>query len=433
MKHTHGRIESSHVPEVSVVTLNWNGLQHLNPCYEALRELDYPHDKLELILVDNGSTDGSIEFMRSHFPQVRLIENGTNVGFARANNIGTRQARGQYVAFLNNDTRVDAAWLNELVAAVESDSDIACAASKMLTWAGDRIDFGGGTINFHGVGFHPNRGEPASTGTELRELLFACGGSMLIDRQVFLDAGGFDEDFFIYSEDVDLGWRLWVLGHRVVFAPKAITYHRLHGDTGGMQNEKRVAITERNTLLAAIKNYEEENLARVLPAALLLMLERAYLLAGIDSQRYKLDPHQTCDALPGELGTAGAGLSSRQTKGVGSAWQAGFWQGVRRAFRKAWRRGCQQFILRFNHQLEAVPRPSLGPLVAAHDVLQLLPCILEKRSDIQRRRKRSDAEILPLFGEPFHPALETDRYTESQSRISQLLGIQQMFDNENAS
>lgn len=427
MKSNYGASERLDDPHVSVVTLNWNGLEHLAPCYASLHELDYPPDKLELILVDNGSTDGSIKFMRSRFPRVRLIENGTNLGFARANNIGAREAKGKYVAFLNNDTRVDAAWLSELVAAIEADQDIVCAASKMLTWEGDRVDFGGGSVNFHGWGFHPTRGEPASAYTETRELLFACGGSMLIDRQVFLDVGGFDEDFFIYYEDVDLGWRLWVLGHQVVFAPKAITYHRLHGDTSSMQNEKRVAITERNTLLAAIKNYEEENLARVLPAALLLMLERAYLLAGIDSQRYKLDPHPARNTLPSEPDTAGADRASLQRKGVRSVWQRGFWWGVRKAFRKVWRLACQQFILRFNHQLEAVPRPSLGPLVATHDVVQLLPRILEKRSDIQQRRKRSDAEILPLFGEPFHPGLENDRYVEAQRRISELFGIQQMF------
>jgi hypothetical protein len=255
---------------------------------------------------------------------------------------------------------------------------------------------------------------------------------MLIDRQVFLDVGGFDQDFFIYYEDVDLGWRLWVLGYRVVLAPKAITYHRLHGDTGGMQNEKRVSITERNTLLAAIKNYEDENLARVLPAALLLMLERAYLMAGIDSQRYKLDSHQVRGTPAAGLVPAGAAGVSQKTRGAGSAWRGGFWQGARRAFRKAWRIGCQQFILHFNQQLEAVPRRTLGPLVGAHDIVELLPRILAKRAEIQGRRRRPDAEILPLFQEPFHPGLDGELYLEAQDRVADLLGIQRLFDNGTA-
>lgn len=428
MRTYRGSVDSPSLPQVSVVVLNWNGLAHLKPCFASLRELDYPSDRLELILVDNGSSDGSIQFMRNHFPEVRLVKNGTNLGFATANNIGAREARGQYVAFLNNDTRVDAAWLKELVAVAETDHRVVCAASRMLTWAGDRTDFSGGSMNFHGAAFHPRRGETATSwDTDARELLFACGGSMLIDRQIFLDVGGFDDDFFAYYEDVDLGWRLWVLGHKVVFAPGAITYHRLHGTSGGMRYEERVAITERNTLLAAIKNYEDETLARILPAALLLMLERAYLLSGTDSQRYKLDPHQVSASRSGQVGTVDADRSSQQRKGFASPWERGIWHGLGRAFRKAWRLGCQQFILRLNHELEAVPRPSLGPLVGAHDVIRLLPRALEKRSSIQRHRKRSDAEILPLFGEPFHPGLETIQYTEAQNRITELFGIQQMF------
>ena len=420
--------DGSETPRVSVITLNWNGLRHLEPCYASLRELHYPADKLELILADNGSSDGSIEFMRQRFPEVKLIQNGTNLGFAGANNIGARQASGQYVAFLNNDTRVDAEWLNELVAAVEADPDVVCAASKMLTWDGTTIDFGGGSMNFHGSGFHPTRGEPASSCAEPRELLFACGGSMLIDRQVFLDCGGFDEDFFIYYEDVDLGWRLWVLGYKVVFAPAAITYHRLHGDTSSMQNEKRVSITERNTLLAVIKNYGDQALASVLPASLLLMLERAYLLTGTDSQRYKLDPHQSPGVSADGQSAVPAGSPRQQVTGPKGPSGHGIRRlSVRRGVRKAWRVGCQQFILRFNDQLEAVPRRSLGPLVAAHDVIQLLPRMMDKRADIQRRRRRSDADILPLFAEPFHPGLENDLYIQAQNRIAELLGIQQMF------
>jgi len=423
----HRDLETSGLPTASVVTLNWNGLVHLEPCYESLRKLDYPRDKLELLLVDNGSRDGSVEFVQQRFPEVKIIQNSTNLGFARANNIGARQARGRYVAFLNNDTRVHPAWLKELVAAVEPDLEAVCAASKILTWDGDSIDFAGGSMNFHGVGFQPGSGSPdIDAFSEPRDLLFACGGSMLIDREVFLDCGGFDEDFFIYYEDVDLGWRLWVLGYKVIFAPRAITYHRLHGDTSGMQNEKRVSITERNTLLAVIKNYDDENLARVLPAALLLMMERAFLLADTDSQRYKLDAGYRAGGGP-DLSSGRDGQEKRE--GTQSLIQRhGLWNTVRRATRKAWRLGCRRFIIRFNEQLEAVPRPSIGPLVAAHDVIQLLPSAMAKRSEIQRRRKRSDADILPLFRQPFHPGLRQDLYAQAQSRVTEAFGIPGMFD-----
>jgi len=424
VRNHHG-IETSDWPTVSVVTLNWNGMVHLEPCYGSLRELDYPQDKLELVLVDNGSTDGSVEFMQQRFPEVKIIKNRTNLGFCKANNLGARAAQGKYVAFLNNDTHVHPAWLKELVAAVQEGEKVICAASKILTWEGDRIDFVGGNMNFHGMGSQPAYGSTdVNAFSEPRELLFACGGSMLIDREVFLDCGGFDEDFFIYYEDVDLGWRLWVLGYKVVFVPTAITYHRFHGDTGGWQDEKRITLTERNTLLAVIKNYSDENLARVLPAALMLMIERAFLLSKVDGQRYRLGVIQQEEDRNPLVGLGPGKSEALQDK----IRRQGLWSVARRAARKAWRVICQRFILRFNRELEAVPRTSISPLVAAADVVRLLPNAMEKRAEIQRRRKRSDAELAPLFRQPFRPSLRHDLYEQVQNRIVDAFGIQTLFD-----
>lgn len=422
----HHSLKATDLPTVSVITLNWNGLGHLEPCYSSLRELDYPQDKLELIMVDNGSTDGSVEFMQQQFPEVKVIRNRTNLGFCKANNLGAKAARGKYVAFLNNDTRVHPAWARELVAAVEVEGEVVCAASKILTWEGDRLDFVGGSVNFHGVGFQPAYGSTdVDAFSEPRELLFACGGSMLIEQDVFLDCGGFDEDFFIYYEDVDLGWRLWVLGYKVVFVPTAITYHRFHGDTRSLQNEKRITLTERNTLLAVIKNYSDENLARVLPAALLLMMERAFVTSQADSRRYKLDAVQQKE---NENSLVESGPSSGDDGKGKRIRRRELWSTVRRAARKVWRMICQWFILRFNRELEAVPRVSISHLAAAHDVNRLLPSVMAKRAKIQQRRKRSDAELVPLFGQPFHASLRHDLYEQVQNRIADAFGIQSLFD-----
>src|SRR5262245_14032635 len=130
-------------PTVSVVVLNYNGLRHLRTCFEALTALDYPSDRLELMLVDNGSSDDSLAFMREHFPGVRLVETGANLGFAAGNNYGAERATGEYVAFLNNDTRVEPDWLLEMVKSLlaDRDSGVVCTSSLMLDWDGEKIDF----------------------------------------------------------------------------------------------------------------------------------------------------------------------------------------------------------------------------------------------------------------------------------------------------
>src|SRR5215210_5892087 len=155
-------IENPKSPPVSVVVLNYNGLKHLDTCFRALLELDYPADRLELILTDNGSSDGSIAFMRKHFPQVRVVETGGNLGFAAGNDFGAEQATGEYVAFLNNDTRVEPDWLSELVNTLVEGQEqgVICASSLMLDWTGKKIDFQAGALNFHGFGFQPSYGLP---------------------------------------------------------------------------------------------------------------------------------------------------------------------------------------------------------------------------------------------------------------------------------
>ena len=261
-------------PTISVVVLNFNGKQHLEECFKSLVALDYPADKCELMLVDNASADESVAFVRANFPTVRIVQNEDNLGFAAGNNRGAQAAHGDYVVFLNNDTRVDGQWLKELVTPCLEDSEVVCTASKMLAWDGSKVDFVSSAMNFHGFAFQPDYGA-RDVFDQSHPLLFACGGAMLIRRNVFLDLGGFDEDYFIYFEDVDLGWRVWLAGYRVLFAPKAIFYHRLHATMDAFSQFRKWVLFERNALVTLIKNYDEANLSRALPAALMLMFKRA--------------------------------------------------------------------------------------------------------------------------------------------------------------
>jgi GT2 family glycosyltransferase len=271
-------IDRSQYPTVTVVVLNYNSLVHLHDNLDSLMQLDYPPDQVELLLADNASSDGSPEWVTAHYPIVRIVRNSSNLGFAAGNNRGAQAARGEWIAFLNPDTRVAPNWLSELIEPALRDPEVMCVASKMLSWDGATIDFGDAAINFMGWGCQPGYGSPRiNEFDQPKELLFACGGALLIKRQVFLQAGGFDPDYYAYYEDVDLGWRLWLLGHKIAFAPHAIVYHRHHGSWDAVSSLKRWVLSERNTLFTIIKNYDDQNLARILPAALLLVMQRAYL------------------------------------------------------------------------------------------------------------------------------------------------------------
>ena len=134
-------------PSVSVIILNYNGLLHLDPCFSSLAETDYP-GPIELILVDNGSTDPSVEHMGRYHPHVQVVRSATNLGFTGGNNLGVRHASGEYVVFLNNDMRVTPEWLRHLLAPMQPEEGLICTGAKILRWDGHAVDFVGTRMNF---------------------------------------------------------------------------------------------------------------------------------------------------------------------------------------------------------------------------------------------------------------------------------------------
>lgn len=418
------------LPRVSVIVLNYNGFWYLEDCFRSLEALNYPGDKLELILVDNASTDGSVEYVRANFPQVRIIQNPQNLGFCKANNIGAQEAKGEYIAFLNNDMRVDPGWLTELVKSISKEEDVVCVGGKILNWDGSKIDFIGGALNFYGMGFQPRHGQPNGPDySASKEILFACGGSMLIKRDLFLGCGRFDEDYFAYFEDVDLGWRLWVLGYRVLFVPTAISYHKGLGTSRYFPTEKRSALYERNALYSIIKNYEEENLLRVLPAALLLTVRRAVIFSRINKDSYRMDmmedPSMIWPASPEPRGLTRTKLLSHELRTA--LREYGLWMVSKELVRRTLRWGYARSVLRTKRDLDLIPRVGVSHLVAMDDVIEALPTLMEKRRWIQARRKRPDSEILRLFETPFFPHPPYPEYERLQHELSEYLGIYEIF------
>ena len=238
----------------SVVVLNYNGKHHLNACLENLRgqQLD---GGFEVLLADNGSTDGSIELARLDYPWVRVVDIGRNRGFSGGNNLAFRAAAGKYLVVLNNDTRVRPGWLAALVAAAESDLRVGAVTSKLVF--ADRphlIQNAGLLLLSDGGGADRGSGEQDVGQYDRREEVFGfCGGAALLRRDMLKDVGGFDETFFAYYEDADLSWRMRLRGWTVLYEPAAVVDH-VHSATNVEGSPFFLFHADRNRLFLLVKN-----------------------------------------------------------------------------------------------------------------------------------------------------------------------------------
>jgi GT2 family glycosyltransferase/glycosyltransferase involved in cell wall biosynthesis len=260
-------------PSVSVVVVSWNGREHLEALLPSLEASDYRRDRLQIVCVDNGSTDGTVDWLARAHPQVTVVALAENRGFTGGNAAGVAAATGDVLVFLNNDMRVEPDALRRLVATARDGTH--CAAARVLSWDGRSVDFLSGTISFEARGFQEHYGEPATLDrSRAVETFFPNGGAFAVTREAYERAGGFDEAFFAYYDDVDLGWRLRITGLDVRVEDRAVVYHR-HGATSRTQpaGQKRF-LMERNALWALIKNYGEPTLRRVLGPVLLLAVRR---------------------------------------------------------------------------------------------------------------------------------------------------------------
>lgn len=265
--------------KVSIVITNYNGLAFLRECVEAVTSMSCSSWYVELIVVDNASTDGSSAYVRREYPQVTLITLDDNYGFAKANNIGVQQARGEYVVFLNNDTLVTPGWLEEMVRVMKEDMNIGVAGSKLLLMdAPVKINSAGGTITLTGGGYDLGFMDVDDARYNISSSRgYVCGASMIVRREEFLGFGGFDEDYFMYFEDVDLCWRYWLYGKTVAYVPASVVYHKFGGTGGSLRHGSlRVFCGTRNSLLNMTKNYEVCTLLFAFPLTLLYHLVKIF-------------------------------------------------------------------------------------------------------------------------------------------------------------
>jgi len=254
------------VPDISIVIVTWNGVGHLEACLTAVR--DQQGVDAETILVDNASTDGSVSFVRERFPWVRLVCLDRNHGFAGGNNAGAREARGSYLAFLNNDTVADPNWLRALRNGLDGPRRVALATSRVVYMHDPTIvDSAGDGMTRAGGAFKHHHGGSASEVTESREVFGACGAAFIVPKAVFSEIGGFDEDFFLSHEDVDLSYRAQLRGYRCRYIADSIVRHR-GSSTIGRSSRLAVFHGQRNLEWVYVQNTPLPLLLRTLPGHL---------------------------------------------------------------------------------------------------------------------------------------------------------------------
>lgn len=259
-------------PLVSIIIVNRNGIEFVNGCLQTVLNSNYPD--FEVIFIDNASTDGSLEYVKKNFcdkPKLKFIENAGSFGPAVARNKGAKIASGEYLIFLDNDTRVDAGWLSGLVSVLENDNTIGAAQAKLLRM--DREEFYDCAGDYLGpLGFLIERARGAKDTGQfdfVTDILNAKSAASIIRRGLFEKIGGFDEDFYMYLEETDLSWRVWLAGYRVVFIPSAKVYHAFNSAKKDFKRYYSKRLVRhygcRNYIATLIKNLEFINLIKFLP------------------------------------------------------------------------------------------------------------------------------------------------------------------------
>ena len=252
-------------PLVSVIILNYNGLEYLKgilkECLESVLKSNYPN--LEVIFVDNGSTDGSASFVKKNYPKIKVIQNKQNMGFSEGFNTGIRASKGKYIALLSNDMVVDPNWLKPIVENMEKDKQIGLAGPKRLVLGTQNLLDGiGGNLYLCGrvkpIGtYEIDRGQYDN----IIEDLDYIGGVMVLRREALIKAGLFDPNFFIFCEDVDLCYRLRKLGYKVVYIPQSIIFHKGQSTINKLnQNNYLEYMANRSRLRCAIIHFTSTRL-----------------------------------------------------------------------------------------------------------------------------------------------------------------------------
>lgn len=268
-------------PLVSIIIVNYCGKIFLKKCLESLSKTEYQN--YEVIVVDNNSTDGSVEFLNKSFPEIQLIKLNKNYGFTIPNNMAAKMAKGKYLVFLNNDTIVTNTWISELIKALETDKTIVIGQSLLMK-PDVSVDSSGDFVDGIGRSFSERK-----IPQKLRYILSARGASMMVRKDAFLELGGFDESFFASYEDVELGWKAWLWGYKVVVVPTSIVYH-----TGGQtvkQLSKKIAFHGvKNSISLRMTNLDwQDSIKSIIVMSTIIFVQKLFGISLIKNQEQRFN------------------------------------------------------------------------------------------------------------------------------------------------
>lgn len=349
----------------SVVLVNFRGAADTIAAIGYLADLDWPNDLLEIVVVENWSGDDSAERIRSAAPHVTLIESPSNDGFAGGCNKGVAASHGEFIAFLNNDARPGVSWVRAAAERFAESPRIGAVASKVLDWDGNLVDYIGSAMTWYGMGYKPFTAEQIPSIADVgRDVLFGTGSAMFVRRSVYEEVGGFDERFFMFFEDVDLGWRINLRGWRFVYEPESVAFHKHHASMGGFAPYRETYLLERNALYTLYKNIGAESLSEALPAAIALAIRRGVARGELDSTSFDLRK-------PG--GDADAEI--------------------------------------------AVSKQTLSAVFAIDQFVEQLPGLRVSRDGIQAHRKVTDTRIWRLFGLADAPVWQNTDYVRGYENL----------------
>jgi len=243
--------------DISIIILNWNGLGFLKECVPSvIRACRNYGDNCEIMVVDNGSRDGSRDYLKLEFPFVRIAALERNFGFAKAMNIGIKEAAHSLVVCLNNDVVVDKNFILPL-ARYFNDGSVFAVAAKMFLWDRKTLYFGRTNLNFRWGFMHRVIWDSAVSAYTL----YACAGGFAVDKNKFLKIGGFDEDMDVYWEDLDLCYRAWKQGYKTIYEPQSMIYHKFHGTNLQKYGRRGIdRLSGRNYTLFVLKNIHDRKL-----------------------------------------------------------------------------------------------------------------------------------------------------------------------------
>jgi len=260
---------------VSIVVLNYNGKEMLERCVSSLINQTYPN--FEIIFVDNSSTDGSVEFIKQKYganPKLKIVVNDRNYGPVEGNNIGARLATGEYIVFLNNDTETERNCLSRLVNVLESDITIGAAGCKQLLMEDPkRLQGIGSFVDIYGFSYLEGEGEKDVGQYDRTIEIFSGGTTALIVRKEVLSKVGFLDSKFVYGlDDVDLCWRIWLSGYRIVYVPDARVYHLVGSTSKKIPAQHLLLHREKNRMAMLVKCYDLGSQLKVIPVVLFIDL-----------------------------------------------------------------------------------------------------------------------------------------------------------------